>query len=95
MTEDTRPETRSGFERLIGGRPLAVLVKLALVSLLVGFVMSVFGFNASDLVRGAVEMVRDLIRDGAGTFRQLGAYVLTGAAVVVPIWLLLRLTRAR
>ena len=46
-------------------------------------------------ILGAVEMVRDALKDGAGVFRQLGAYVLAGAAIVVPIWLLLRLTRAR
>ncbi len=95
MTEDTRPPARSGLERLLGGRPASVLIKLVLISLLVGFVMSVFGFNAADLVRGAVDMVQDALRDGAGVFRQLGAYVLAGAAIVVPVWLLLRLTRGR
>ena len=95
MTEDTRPHTRSGIERLMGGRPGAVILRLVLISLLVGFVMSVFGFNASDLVRGAIFAVRDAFRDGAGLFRQLGSYILAGAAIVVPLWLLLRLARAR
>lgn len=95
MTDDVRPNTHSGLERLMGGRPASVAVKLVLISLLVGFVMSVFGFNAADLVRGAVTMVQDAIRDGAGLFRQLGAYIVAGAAVVVPVWLLLRLTRGR
>jgi hypothetical protein len=95
MTEDYRPEPRSPLRRFLGGSPVSVAIKLVLISLMVGFVMSVFGFNAADLVRGAVEMVRDAIRDGAGVFRQLGGYVLTGAAIVVPVWLLLRITRAR
>ncbi|ODT76025.1 MAG: hypothetical protein ABS76_32335 [Pelagibacterium sp. SCN 64-44] len=95
MTEDARPSPRSGLDRLMGGRPASVIAKLVLISLLVGFVMSVFGFDAADLVRGAVEMVRDTIRDGAGVFRQLGGYVLAGPAIVVPVWLLLRLTRGR
>lgn len=95
MTEDHRPQTRSGFERLLGGRPASVLIKLVLLSLLVGFIMAIFGLDAADLVRGAVDLVRDTIRDGAGVFRQVGAYILTGAAVVVPIWLLLRLTSRR
>ena len=93
MTEDYRPQERSTLERIMGGRPFWVVVKLALVSLMVGFVMSVFGFNALDLVNGAVDLVREAIRDGAGIFRQMGAYILAGAAIVVPIWLLLRLTR--
>ncbi|MHA6298696.1 DUF6460 domain-containing protein [Devosia sp. CAU 1758] len=95
MSQDTQSQTRSGLERVLGGRPGAVIIKLILISLFVGFVMSVFGFNARDLVRGVVDMVRDTIRDGSGVFRQLGGYILAGAAVVVPVWLLLRLTRGR
>ncbi len=95
MTEDYRPEPRSALNRFMGGSPASVAIKLVLISLLVGFVMSVFGFNAADLVRGAVEVVRDELKDGAGVFRQLSGYVLAGAAIVVPVWLLLRLTRAR
>jgi hypothetical protein len=95
MTEDYRTEPRSPLVRFIGGSPVAVLVKLALMSLFVGFVMTVFGFDAADLVRGAPDTVRDFLRDGSGMLRQMGVYIATGAAVVVPIWLLLRLTRAR
>lgn len=95
MSDDVKTEPRSTLERVFGGRPGAVIVKLLLISLFVGFLMSVFGLNAVDLVHGAVEMVREALRDGAGLFRQIGAYILTGAAVVMPIWLLLRLTRGR
>lgn len=95
MTEDSRPATRSGLERLLGDRPGALLVKLGLISLFVGFIMSVFGFNAGDLVRGAAEALREMLRDGAGVFRQMGGYVLTGAAVVLPVWLVLRLLKSR
>ncbi|MBJ3784618.1 DUF6460 domain-containing protein [Devosia sediminis] len=90
-----RPPTRSSFERFAGGKPVSVLVKLVLLSLLVGFVMVMFGFDAADLVRGALDLVRETIRDGAGLFRQVSVYILTGAAVVVPIWLVLRLLRPR
>lgn len=95
MSEETQVRSRSWLERVFGGSPTAVILRLVLISLLAGFVMSVFGFDAGDLIRGAVQTVRDAIQDGAGMLRQLGGYVLTGAAVVVPIWLLLRLTRAR
>lgn len=95
MTEDYCPEPRSALKRFIGGSPLSVISKLVVISLIVGFVMSVFGFNAADLVRGVVDMLQEALRDGAGVLRQLGSYVLAGAAVVVPVWLLLRLTRAR
>lgn len=95
MTEDSRPDSRSLAERVFGDRPGALAVRLLLISLFVGFLMSVFGFDAADLVRGAAEAIREALRDGSGLFRQLLNYVLTGAAIVVPVWLILRLLRGR
>jgi len=95
MTEDSRPASRSGLERLLGDRPGSLAIKLLLISLFVGFVMTALGFSAADLAYGVVQMVRDTIKDGGAVFQQLGAYVLTGAAIVVPVWLILRLLQRR
>lgn len=95
MFEDYKPEQRSTLERFIGGRPTSVVIKLVLISLMVGFVMSVFGFNAVDLVNTAIRMIEEALRDGTGVLRQLGSYILAGAAIVVPVWFILRLTRSR
>jgi hypothetical protein len=96
MTDQPQPEARrSPLERFFGGHPISVLLKLAFTSLLVGFVMSVFGVNVQGVIRGAIDIVRETLRDGAGLFRNLGGYVVTGAALVVPIWLLIRLGKAR
>lgn len=95
MTEDLRPDPRSGLERFLGERPGGLVVRLLLISLFVGFVMTVFGFDAADLVRGVTDAIRDVLRDGGGVFRQIGGYVMTGAAIVVPVWIVLRLMRAR
>ncbi len=96
MTDTTtdRP-SRSLGERLFGGNPAGVILRLVIVSLVVGFVMQSFGFDVRDLVRGAVDMLRDALRDGFREFRHFGSYILTGAAVVIPVWLLMRLTRGR
>lgn len=96
MTDE--PQTaprRSGIERFFGGHPLNVILKLAFISLLVGFSMSVFGVDVQGVIRGAVDLVRDALRDGTGLFRSIGGYIVTGAALVVPIWLLIRLSKAR
>lgn len=93
-----QPETqprRSPLERFFGGHPLNVLLKLAFISLLVGLTMAFFGVNPQGVIRGAVELVRETFRDGAGMFRSIGGYILTGAVLVVPIWLLIRLSKAR
>ncbi|WEK03318.1 MAG: DUF6460 domain-containing protein [Candidatus Devosia phytovorans] len=96
MTDQPRSEPRrSPLERFFGGHPLSVILKLAVISLLVGIVMRMFGFDALDLVHGAVEMICHSFRDGLGAFRDIGIYIATGAAIVVPIWLILRLSKRR
>lgn len=97
MTDQPQSEapTRSGLDRFFGGSPGGVVIRLVLISLVVGFVMSVFGISPQIVIRGAVELFRDALRDGFGVFRSIGAYILTGAALVVPIWLVIRLTKAR
>jgi len=96
MTEQY-PTSRplNGLERFIGGRPLGVVIRLAIVSLIVGFVMVTFGLDAQSLLEGAIKLVRETLRDGLGVFGDLGRYILTGAALVVPLWLVLRLLRGR
>lgn len=96
MTDQPNSEPRrSPLERFFGGHPINVIIRLLLVSLVVGFLMSVFGVDVQGVVQGAIELFRDTLRDGFGVFRNLGGYVLTGAALVVPIWLIIRLTRGR
>ncbi len=96
MTDQPQAEARrSPLERFFGGHPLSVVLKLVFISLLVGFVMSVFGLNVQGLIRGAIDVLRDTLRDGAGLFRNLGGYIITGAALVVPVWLVIRLSKGR
>jgi len=94
MTDDLPGERRSTLTRLMGDRPSAVLLRLVLVSLLVGFLMSVFGLDAGRLLAWLQQGLREVFEDSGHFVRQAGGYVLTGAAVVVPVWLLLRLLAA-
>ena len=78
--------------RMMGGSPLAVVGRLLIVSLLVGAVMSWMDIDPMaifDWVQGAA--VR-LWATGFQSLHQVGRYIVTGAALVVPVWLLLRLT---
>lgn len=96
MSDQPQTQTRrSPLERFFGGHPINVILKLAFLSLVVGFAMSVFGLNVQGVIRGAIEMVRSAMRDGLGLFEDIGGYILTGAALVLPIWLVLRLARSR
>ena len=90
-----QPPRRSGLERFLGGSPLGVVVRLVVLSLIVGFLLAMFGLRPQDLVDFAIDLFNNALRDGFSVFRDLGAYIVTGAILVVPIWLIIRLTKAR
>ncbi len=96
MSEQTTERERpTKLERLLGDRPGALVVRLVLISLVVGFLMAVFGLNVQGLVHAAIALVEDTLRDSTGVLRSIVGYIITGAAIVVPVWLVLRLTSRR
>jgi uncharacterized membrane protein len=96
MSEQTTERERPGkLERLLGDRPGALIVRLVLISLVVGFLMAMFGLNPQSLINTAIELVRDALRDSTGLLRSIAFYVVTGAVIVVPVWLVLRLASRR
>ncbi|AUX75121.1 MULTISPECIES: DUF6460 domain-containing protein [Sinorhizobium] len=80
-----------GVNRFLGDSPLRVLVKLVVVSILVGFVMTVFDWRPMDLLDGIRDFVVDLWRTGFAALGRVGDYLLLGAAVVIPAFIILRL----
>jgi hypothetical protein len=82
----------SGF---IGGSLAAVVLRLVVVSFVVGLILAMFGFDPETVYESFDRAVRHLIEFGLTDFRQFGRILLTGAMVVLPIWLVLRLLDAR
>ena len=80
--------------RFFGGSPLAVIGRLILVSILVGVILSVLGLDPFDIMHSVERLVRSLWNMGFDAFRWLWRYLLLGAVIVVPIWLILRLINA-
>jgi hypothetical protein len=80
----------ASLQRFFGGSPLAVLFKLLFLSLIIGAIMAGFGFTPMTLPSRIMAAARSLANLGFGAFRNVGAYILTGAIVVIPIWLLMR-----
>lgn len=85
----------STLERWFGGSPLAVLIKLAFLSLVVGVILAALGLTPLGLVREFTDALRSLFGLGFDAVRDFGRYVLTGAMIVLPIWLVTRLISAR
>ena len=79
--------------KFFGGPPLSVIFRLILLSILIGVILQVLGldpWNIFDSLRRLVLRVWDM---GFDALRWLWRYLLLGAVVVVPIWLIVRLMR--
>jgi hypothetical protein len=79
------------LQRFLGGSPGAVLVKLIFLSLLVGAFMALLGITPIGLYQRIVHLVRDVLDLGFDSVREVGRWILYGAIVVVPLWLVSRL----
>ena len=74
-----------------GGSPLAVLFRLAIMSVVVGVVLSALGINLRNFFDRINTLLRNLYELGFSTIDWALQYLLIGAIVVVPIWLISRL----
>lgn len=79
----------------LGGHPIAVVVRLALVCLLVGLVLSLFGITPRNFFQSIDDLARRIYDLGFGAIEWLLDYMLLGAMLVIPIWLILRLLNLR
>lgn len=85
----------NGLERFLGGSPGAVLVRLVFLSLLVGAFMWALGLSPLGLVQGLFDFVRHIFEMAAESLGTVATWLITGAVVVVPLFLLSRLFARR
>ncbi len=80
----------STITRFFGGPPGWVIVRLILLSIVIGLIFSALGIHPFDLVdtlRRAVLQIWDL---GFEAIEKAVSYFILGALVVFPIWFILR-----
>jgi len=80
--------------RFLGDTPARTIVKLAILSLVVGIVMSALHLTPVDLWYHVQDFVRWLWNLGYEAFGRIGIYFVYGAMVVVPIFLISRILSA-
>lgn len=85
----------SGLARFLGDTPLRVVIKLLVISFLVGIVMSAFGWSPLDVLHGIRDFILDIWHMGFRAIDRFLSYLLLGAAVVVPVFIILRLLSYR
>lgn len=77
--------------RIFGGNPLGVIVRLVVLSVIVGIVMSALGIHPRNILDHLQLLVRRIYDLGFGTIEGAIGFFLIGAVVVVPIWAITRL----
>ena len=92
MPNDTRelPAAPDGLTRFLGGSPIAVAFRLALLSILVGVELAAIGFDPYNILRSIQLLFQRLWDLGFDAVNWVWRYFLLGAVIVIPIWLLSR-----
>ncbi|KTR03575.1 hypothetical protein NS365_18010 [Aureimonas ureilytica] len=79
----------------LGGSPLSVAVRLLVISLLVGVVLSWLDLRPTELFNHLVYLLESAWLSVFGSLNRTIDYVLMGAAIVVPIFLISRFIKTR
>jgi hypothetical protein len=72
---------------------LSVIFRLILLSILIGVILEVLGLDPWNIIESLKRLVLHIWDMGFDAVRWVWRYLLLGAAVVVPIWLVVRLMR--
>lgn len=84
--------SNGAVSRFLGGPPAMVLVRLILLSILVGVILSALGFDPWNIIPSLKRLVLGIWNMGFDAVRLVWRYFLLGALIVVPIWLIIRFT---
>ena len=79
------------LNQFIGGRPGAVIIRLAVVSILLGIMLSFFDLDPFNFWNSLKNLFLRIYDMGFGALEWMVRYLALGAVIVVPIWLIGRL----
>jgi len=81
-------------DQLFGGNPAGVLLRLVLLSIVVGIILSALGINPGNILYHLNLLLRRLYDLGFGAVESMLQYFVLGAVIVFPTWLISRLLGA-
>ncbi len=81
------------MERFLGGSPGVVLIRLSVISLIVGILLSALGLSPYDIINSIRTLAQRIYDMGFDAVEWIFRYFLLGAVVVLPIWLIARLVK--
>ena len=85
----------NGLTRFLGDTPGRTALKLLVASFVVGIIMATFNWYPVDILYMARDFLINLWETGFEALGRFGAYLALGAAVVIPVFILIRLFRLR
>jgi|SRR5688572_9906042 hypothetical protein len=81
------------MERFFGGNPGLVILRLAILSLVVGVVLAALGFSPFDIIESIRELIARIYDMGFAAVEKALRYFLLGAVIVFPIWFVARVLK--
>ena len=78
------------MERFFGGNPGLVLLRLVILSLIVGVVLAALGFSPYDIIQNLKDLAYRIYDMGFAAVEKSLRYFLLGAVIVFPIWIVMR-----
>lgn len=84
-----------GVNRFLGDSIARTIVKLIVVCLIVGFVLAFFGYTPNNIIGSLRYHFYDILNNGFEALGDIGNYLVLGAIVVIPVFVVLRLISYR
>jgi hypothetical protein len=81
------------MERFFGGNPALVLVRLVILSVIVGVVLAALGFSPFEIIDSIRRLVERIYDMGFAAVEKAFRYFLLGAVIVFPVWLVMRVLK--
>jgi hypothetical protein len=82
------------MERFFGGNPALILLRLAILSLIVGVVLAALGFSPFEIIDSLRRLVERIYDMGFAAVEKAFRYFLLGAVIVFPVWLVARVLKS-
>jgi len=79
------------MEQFFGGNPALVMLRLVILSLIVGVVLAALGFSPYEIIDSIARLVERIYDMGFAAVEKTIRYFLLGAVIVFPIWIVVRL----
>ena len=81
--------------RFLGDTPGRTIVKLLVISFIVGAVMSAFNWYPMDVLYAVRDFLANVWNLGFAALGRFGDYLVLGAVIVVPVFLIMRVLSYR